>query len=124
MMSPILSVVPSLERAFLSLVWRSNRHNKVQLNPIKAHRIIDLVFNDPTRQALSRQFAKLTRYDFYRATQDHPNCLSTNFNVSDLRSFAMLHKQWRQIDLENSGLSGTRTLTSAIAGAVLDQSLH
>lgn len=63
-MSPILSVVPSLERAFLSLVWRSNGQNKVQLSPIKAYTIIDLVFNDPTRQALRGQFAKLTRHDF------------------------------------------------------------
>ena len=42
MMSPMLSVVPSLERAFLSLVWRSDRHDKVQLSPIEAYRIIDL----------------------------------------------------------------------------------
>ena len=121
-MSPILSVVPSLERAFLSLVWRSNGHNKVQLNPIKAHRIIDLVFNDPTRQALRRQFAKLTRHDFYRETKDHPNCLSTTGRILMLVIFAVLLCYISSG--ENSGLSGTRTLTSTIAGAVLDQSLH
>ena len=40
--------------------------------------------------------------------------LIVNFNSNDLRSFAMLLKQWRKKGLKNSGLNRTLTLTSAM----------